>query len=322
MGTKSVTVFAPATVANVGPGFDILGFAIDSLGDTLTLNQCSQPGLSLEVVSSRGTSLPADPLKNAATVPILTLAQAHSVTLSHKAVLYKDMPIGSGLGSSAASASAGAFAANELFGLGLSRLELIKFAMDGEQVACGSPHADNVAPALLGGISLIQSYSPLRIFSLPNKLEDLWVSVVHPDVVVETEQARSVLPHHYSREVVVGQLGQISALVAGLTLGNSELLAVGSEDFLAQPYRSRLIPGYAEARRVALETGALSFGISGSGPSVFALSLTRKRAEQVSICIAEEFKKLHLQTHSITSAINIKGTVCCEAPTDRSTPTS
>jgi homoserine kinase len=314
MDIKSVTVFAPATVANVGPGFDILGFAIDSLGDTLTLTECTEPGLSLEVVSTKGTSLPADPLKNAATAPILTLARTHNISLSHRAILYKNMPIGSGLGSSAASAAAGAFAANELLGLGLSRLELVQFAMDGEQVACGSPHADNVAPALLGGISLIQSYSPLRIFSLPNRLEDLWLSVIHPDVLVETEQARNVLPKSYPRDIVVAQLGQVSALIAGFTLGSPELLAAGAKDFLAQPYRSRLIPGYDEAQSAALSLGALSFGISGSGPSVFALSLTKERAAMVSEGIAEEFKKHHLQTHSITSAINMQGAVCCDAP--------
>ena len=275
---KKITVFAPATVANLGCGFDAMGLAIDAPGDELTLELNSLKSLCIRKISGDQKKLSYDPFKNTAAVAIQSLLDALEINQGFDIYLKKKMPLGSGLGSSAASAAAGAFAVNELLGRPFTKVELIRFAMAGEKVASGAAHADNAAPSLLGGIVLIRSYEPLEIISLPIP-DKLLIVVVHPDVEVLTKNARAVLPKSIPMKVGIAQWSNTAALVAGLYSDDYELIGRAITDHVAEPYRAGLIPCFNEVKLAALTNGALGCSISGSGPSVFAFCKGKQAAE-------------------------------------------
>jgi homoserine kinase len=278
-----VTVFAPASVSNVGPGFDVLGFCLHRPGDRLDAEWTDSPGIEIVEITGDGGVLSFDPTRNVAGVAAgdvlrrcRQLDSAHAAGLRHdtgiRLRLHKQMPLASGLGSSGASAAAGAVAANELLGRPFTRDDLVVSAMEGERVACGSPHADNVAPSILGGFILIRSYTPLELIQLPVP-DGLHVAVVHPHCEVSTADARRLLEgRHFSLADIVANSGNLAALIAALHRGDLRLLGRCIEDRLVEPVRAALVPGYAEVRRAALDAGALGCSLSGSGPSVFALA--------------------------------------------------
>jgi homoserine kinase len=303
---KKITVFAPATVANLGCGFDAMGLAIDAPGDELTLEFNNLKSLRIQKISGDRKKLSYDIKKNTASVAIQSLLDALEINQGFDIYLKKKMPLGSGLGSSAASAAAGAFAVNELLGRPFSKMELVRFAMAGEKIASGAAHADNAAPSLLGGIVLIRSYEPLEIISLPvpNKL---LIVVVHPDVEVLTKNARAVLPKSFPMKDGIAQWSNTAALVAGLYSNDYELIGRSITDHIAEPYRSRLIPGFSEVKLAALSHGAIGCSISGSGPSVFALCTGKKNAEAIAKVMQKEFSKKKIKSVSYISGVNKKG---------------
>jgi homoserine kinase len=222
--------------------------------------------------------------------------------------LHKKMPIGSGLGSSGASSAAAVFAVNCLLPKPLSKMDLLRFAVEGERLASGSPHADNVAPSLLGGACLIKDYHPLSVIKLPVKNVFYWV-VVHPHFILETQRARGVLPSYVPLSVTTSQLGCLGGLLTGLITGNKQLTGMSIRDHLAEPVRAELIPGFYAARMAAIETGALGFSISGSGPSVFALAASRASAVKIAQAIKRAFyKNEKIKSDSYISKINQQGT--------------
>lgn len=311
---RSVTVFAPATVANVGSAFDVLGFAVAAPGDTVTARHSEKPGVTIsEIVGDNGI-LSRDPSKNTAGVSVLALIKhlegqglVSPATTGIEVSLEKGLPIGSGLGSSSASTVAAVVAANELLGSPLSRADLLPFAMEGERVACGAAHADNVAPALLGGFVLIRSYDPLDVIQLPTP-SAAWVTVLSPQLELKTQDARKVLKRSVSLESAISQWGNVAALVAGIYQNDVRLMGRALEDKIVEPERAQLIPGYAAAKKAALGAGAAGCSISGSGPSVFALTESEEAANVVGAAMRSAFDALEIQSNVYVSQINSTGT--------------
>ena len=292
-----VRVFAPATVANLGPGFDVLGLALEQPGDLVEAELAARAGVEIVQITGDGGALSTDPDRNAAgraAADVLRRVRASDDTRADRPGLrlwlHKQMPVASGLGSSGASSAAGAVAANELLGRPLTQGELLRAAMEGERVASGSAHADNVAPGLLGGIVLIRSYDPLEIVALPVP-SSLWVTVAHPHSALSTAVARAAVSgHHFSIAEAVRNLGNLGAFVAALHADDLSLLGRSVEDALVEPLRAPLIPGFAEVKAAALRAGALGSSIAGAGPSVFALCAGETSANQTGAAMCEAFR--------------------------------
>ena len=303
---KEITVFAPATVANLGCGFDTMGLAIDKPGDELTLIKNDEKKITIKKITGDKKMLTYNPKRNTVSVAIQAMLDALEITQGFDIYLDKKMPLGSGLGSSAASSVAGVFAANELLGSPFRRIELVPFAMEGERIASGSAHADNVAPSLLGGITLVRSYDPLEIITLavPKKLI---VVVIHPHVVLLTKKSRSVLPKAFSLKDGIAQWSNTAALVSGLYTDNYSLIGRSVSDRIAEPFRASLIPAFKQVKASAIMNGALACSISGAGPSVFALAKKKSDAEKIAKAMRSEFSRNKIKSTSYISYVNRKG---------------
>lgn len=303
---QELRVFSPATVANVACGFDIFGFALETPGDEICIRLSHKPGVTITKVTGDGGVLSLDPQKNTAGVSVLKLLEHLNSKQGIEIELHKQMPLGSGLGSSAASSAGGVFAANALLGTPLSSKELIPFAMEGERIACGSAHADNVAPALLGGFTLIRSYQPLDVIEIPLKLE-LYCSVLHPKIEISTEMARQILKQDVTLKQLVTQTGNAAGLTLGLLLGDAGLIKRSLEDVIVEPIRSRLIPGFYDIKAAAMENEALGCSISGSGPSIFALALDKTQAEKIGLAMTQACRAHGIDCDLYLSSINQQG---------------
>jgi homoserine kinase len=303
---ESIKVFASATVANVACGFDVLGFAVGQPGDEVILKKNKTGKLRIVSISGDEGRLPLEIGKNTVSVVIRNILEHLRVAPGFDIELNKKMPLGSGLGSSAASAVAGAFAINEILGRPLLPVELLPFAMEGERVACGSAHADNVAPSLLGGFVLIRSYDPLHVVKLPNPPE-LHATVIHPQIEIRTMDARGILRKEIRLKDAVRQWGNVGGFVAGLYSSDYELLGHSMVDYIVEPIRSVLIPGYDHVKSQAMSAGALGCGISGSGPSLFALSKGKETAVQVGKVMSKVFEDMMIESEVYISGINQNG---------------
>lgn len=306
---QEVEVFAPATVANVVCAFDILGFALEEPGDAVYMRKSTKPGVRIVAISGDDGRLPWETEKNTVgfcAQQLLTYLGRADVGVEIE--LHKKMPIGSGLGSSAASTVGGLFAVNELLGRPLTVKELLPFALKGEELACGHGHADNVAPSLLGGFTLIRSYEPLDVISLPVPSK-LFCSVVFPQVDVPTRAAREMIRSKVSLKDAVGQWGNIAGLISGLFMEDYGLIGRSMQDRLIEPTRAILIPEFYEMRKIALSSGALSFGISGSGPSVFAFTEDESTAAEVTRCVQHHLDEIGIESNGYVSGINKQGPI-------------
>ncbi len=304
---QEVRVFAPATVANVACGYDVLGFAIDQPGDEVVVRLASEPGLRITKITGDEGKLPLIAEKNTAGIAALDfLNHLEKSDLGVEMEIHKKIPFGSGLGSSAASAVAGVYAMNVLLGEPLSKKELLPFAMSGEASADGAWHADNVGPCLLGGIIFIRDNETLDLASLPVP-ENLWAAVVHPDIEILTKVARDILPREISLPNVTRQVGNLGGLICGLLQNDYGLISRSIHDVVAEPARRQLIPGFAEAKKAALDAGALGFSISGAGPSVFALCEGEEVAQKAGAAITEIFGGLSLGHQLYLSRVNQRG---------------
>jgi len=304
---KEVRVFAPATVANVACGYDVLGFAIDAPGDEVVARHSTKPGLRIVEITGDDGKLPKEVSKNTAGVAAQDLLR-HLGMLDRGVELeiHKQMPSGSGLGSSAASAVAGAYAVNKLIGEPLTKKQLLPFAMMGESSADGAWHADNVGPCLLGGIVFIRSNQELDIAQLPAP-KRLWVAVVHPELEILTKVAREILPKEVPLENVTQQVGNLGGLLCGLIQEDYELISRSIHDVIAEPRRQKLIPDFYRAKRDAMTSGALGFSISGAGPSVFALCEGEETARRVGAEISRVFSEVPIENQVYVSKINPNG---------------
>lgn len=304
---KQIKVFAPATVANVICGFDILGFAVEAPGDQVEMKLTDQPGMTIEEITGDQGLLPTDPKKNTVTASIFDyLKEIGNQNIGVSVKLHKKMPIGSGLGSSAASTVAGLYAINKLLDEPLTAKELLPFAIKGEELACGQGHADNVGPSLLGGFTLIRSYNPLDIISLPTP-EELVCVVIHPQIEIQTRDARKIIRHKVMLKDAVDQWGNIAGLISGLYQEDYDLIGRSLVDKLIEPHRAILIPEFKVLKQKALGLGALGFGISGSGPSVFALTKGEEKAQKIKKTVQDHLQTVHIDSEAYVSGINTQG---------------
>ncbi|MEW6194258.1 MAG: homoserine kinase [Bacteroidota bacterium] len=308
MKQKKIKVFAPASVSNVGPGFDMMGFALNEPGDEIEISLNGSREIKIKKIFGDGGTLPYHIDKNTTTVAIQSLLKKYNINAGLDIVIHKKMGIGSGLGSSAASAVAGVFAVNKLLSLKLSKYELLEHAIAGEFIASKGIHADNVAPCLFGGFVLIRSYDPIDIIQLDYP-GNLYCSIVYPDIEIKTCDARAMLDKSVPLKTAIAQAGNASGLVTGLLTKNYDLISRSIIDHLAEPKRAKLIPCYSEVRNAALSSGALNCNISGSGPSMFAFSDSKKKAADIAHAMKKAAVSKGFNSKTYVSNINNKGPV-------------
>ncbi len=274
---NEVSVLAPATVSNVVCGFDCLGFALEGPCDEMTVRKINER--TVRIINHDDYGLPTDPKQNVAGVALLALLDAVEAGFGFEVQISKYIKPGSGIGSSAASACGAVVAANRLLGDRFSQLELVDLAMEGEMLASGSRHADNLAPCIYGGFTLVRSTRPLDIVSID--FPPLFATVIHPQIEIKTSEARAILPSHVPLADAIRNWSNLGSLVAALARGDYALISRSMEDTIVEPIRKSLIPKFDEIKSSSLVGGALGGGISGSGPSIFMLSETEKTAEKV-----------------------------------------
>jgi homoserine kinase len=300
---KSCIVHAPGTVANMVCGFDILGFALNEPCDVMELKLISKKHILIHPDTEY--NLPTDPEKNVAGAALLALLDAVKEEIGFEVKIKKHIKPGSGIGSSAASAAGAVVAANYLLGNRFHNEELVQFAMFGEKVASGVKHADNIAPCIYGGVTLIRSIYPLDIIQLPSP--ELFVTIVHPQIEVRTADARAILKKQLFLKDAIKQWGNIAGLVAGLVKKDYDLIGRSLEDHIIEPVRSILIPGFKDMKGRCIKAGALGGGISGSGPSVFMLSKDEVTAKAVEQQMIETYTSFGIDFHTYVTTINSEG---------------
>ncbi len=299
-----IKLFCPATIANLSCGFDVLGLCLDNVGDEMIIRKSNQKGIRITKIV--GADLPLEAEKNVSGVAGLALLTEVETDFGFEIEIYKKIKAGSGIGSSAASSAGAVFGINALLGNPFSAKDLVKFAMQGEKLASGSAHADNVAPALLGGFTLVRSYNPLDIIRIESPKE-LFATVIHPQIELKTSDARSVLKQTISLKSAIVQWGNVGGLIAGLYTKDYDLIGRSLHDEIVEPLRSVLIPGFENIKKTALENGALGSGISGSGPSIFALSKGKETAQKVAEAMSAVYDKMKLPYEVHVSKIGDEG---------------
>ncbi len=301
---NELKIFSPATVANVSCAFDILGFAVEKAGDRMTFRKTAEKGIRIVMKNYR--ELPSEPEKNVAGVVALAMIEKRQPDFGILIEMEKGILPGSGMGSSGASAGGAAFGVNKLLDEPFGKTELVSFAMLGEALASGVAHADNVAPNLFGGFTLVRSTRPLDVIPLHTP-EKLSVSLIHPLIEVKTKNARNILKKSILLKDAVIQWGNVAGLVSGLFMEDFDLVARSMQDGIVEPVRSILIPMYNELKQAALNAGALGCSISGSGPSVFALSADLATAGKVTEAMRKIYAETDVPFETYTSGINKKG---------------
>lgn len=303
----SVKIFAPATVANVGAGFDIFGFALENIGDTITIRHHSEPGIHI-IGGRHCETITNDPKLNVAGVAVQAMLDHADYTHAKLSIhIEKNVVPGSGLGSSASSASGAVFGVNELLGLNYTREQLVQFAMIGEGAGGGTPHADNVAPCLLGGFTVIRSYDPLDVFKLPH-VANLYVAIIHPRIEVKTSVSKKMLKKEIPMSMAIRQWGNVAGMITGLMSDDYSLIGRSMEDYVAEPVRSMMIPGFDTIRSQALKKGAIGTSISGSGPSIFAFCTSGEKAEELCMLFSNVYMEMDIEHNLYQSKINHSGT--------------
>ncbi|WP_295123253.1 homoserine kinase [uncultured Chitinophaga sp.] len=306
MNNDCIKVFAPGTVANVACGFDVIGLALDAPGDEMTVSRKSTPGIIISNIEG-APNLSKEVSKNVAGVALQAfLQELGQPELGLDVTIRKNIQPGSGIGSSAASSAGAVVAANLLLGKPFTQEKLVRFAMEGERLASGTAHADNVAPAIMGGFTLVRSYQPLDIIAL-NTPDDLWVTVIHPQIEVKTSDAREILKQQVQLKDAIRQWGNVGALVAALYTNDYGLISRALEDVIVEPVRAILIPAFYELKLKCKEAGALGGGISGSGPSVFMMSRGEEIARKVASVMDQVYAPMGVDYKIYVSRINTQG---------------
>jgi len=285
---NSVKVFSPASIGNIGPGFDVLGLAIDGLGDTVEAREISGNEVVIENIFNADHDISNDPDKNTAGIAAKETLRALGIKNGVGLILTKGMPSGSGLGSSAASAAAGAYAVNELFNGGLSEDELILAAMKGEAYVSGGYFADNVAPSILGGATLTQSIDPLKVSKL-GTIDELILVLIIPNIQILTKDSRDVIPNKIDKRNFITNMANTASITAAFCKNDYALLKDNLIDVIFEPARTKLIPGLADIKLAAVKAGADGCTISGSGPAIFAISNSHQRAKKIKYEMEKEF---------------------------------
>ncbi|NQX85638.1 MAG: homoserine kinase [Flavobacteriaceae bacterium] len=301
---NEIKIFSPATVANVACGFDVLGFCLDSQGDEMVIRKTTKKGI--EITHIEGYDLPYETEANVAGVSALAMYNHIKPKCGFEIEIYKKIKPGSGIGSSAASAVGSVFGMNELLGQPFTKQQLTYFAMKGEALASKSEHADNLAPAIYGGFTLVKSTAPLDILQLPTP-QHLYATIIHPQIEIKTAAARAVLPNEVSLKDAITQWANLGSLVHALHCNDYKLLHRALQDNIVEPYRKNLIPYFDNVKYAAMCAGALGCAISGSGPSIFTLSKGLDAAKAIEQAMIKSYKPTQIKFETHVSKINTKG---------------
>ena len=305
MSVQQATAFAPASVGNVAIGFDILGFSVDALGDRVTVHRRSEPGVSIRAVRGVAGDLPKEPEKNTAGRALLAMHDTLKPGFGFEMEIEKGIPLGSGLGGSAASAVGAVVAANALLDKPCNKLELLKFAMQGEAVASGSLHVDNISPSLFGGLVLTVGIDHPRVKRIPVPL-DVRAVILHPHMFLSTKQARAILRKTVEMSDFVWQTANLAGFISGCYTDDLEMIRASFEDVVIEPQRQALIPGFPDVRKAAMEAGALGCSISGAGPTMFAWAVA-ERAPAVMQAMSGELAQRSIDVDKWIVEINSAG---------------
>lgn len=301
----SIKIFCPATVANLNCGFDVMGLCLETIGDEMIIRKSAEKGITITKIT--GADLPYEAEKNVAGVAALALLAKANADCGFEIEIHKKIKAGSGIGSSSASAAGAVFGINELLGRPFTRHELVDFAMKGEVIASGSEHADNVAPCLLGGFTLVRGYNPLEVIRIESPA-DLFAVVLHPHIEVKTSDSRAVLKPEIPLKAAITQWGNLGGLIAGLYTSDYGLIGRSLQDVIVEPLRKSLIPHFDAVKNSALASGALGAGISGAGPSVFALCKGMETAGKIANAMNESYAGSGIAFDIHLSKINPEGT--------------
>ncbi|MDD3266862.1 MAG: homoserine kinase [Burkholderiales bacterium] len=305
---KTVTAFAPATSANLGVGFDIMGLALDAVGDKVTLTRRDDGQIVIDKINSP-TGLPLEPNKNTASFALTKMCESLNITCGFSIQIDKGIAMGSGMGGSAASAAAAVVAMNAFLETPVSKEKLVEYALYGEEIASGGKHADNVAPCIFGGITLIRSsQDPVEVINLPHP--DLECVIIHPHLQVETKSARGILKPEVSMKLYIEQSAQLAATIASLYRNDIELLRRSMQDLIIEPQRAQLVTGYFDVKKAALNAGAITATLSGSGPSLIAFATNKDEALKVRDAMVNAFSTHNIEADSWISPINPNGAYC------------
>ena len=301
---NEIKIFSPATVANVACGYDVLGFCLDAVGDEMLIRKVNKKGIRITKIE--GFDLPFKTELNVAGVSALAMYETLQPDCGFEIEIYKNIKPGSGIGSSAASAVGSVFGMNALLGSPYNKTELTQFAMKGEALASKCEHADNLAPALFGGFTLVKSLSPLEILKIPSP-DNLYATIIHPQIEVKTADSRAILPKEVKLQEAIVQWANFGSLIHSLHTNNYQLMKRSLHDAIIEPHRSKLIPFYKEVKQAALNAGALGTNISGSGPSIFSLCKGIETATLVSEAIEKVYLSTGIKFDIHISKINIEG---------------
>ena len=302
---NELKIFCPATIANLNCGFDVMGLCLEGIGDEMIIRKVAKKGIKITKIT--GADLPLETEKNVAGVAGLALLNATQSDFGFEIEIHKKIKAGSGIGSSSASAAGAVFGINELLGKPFTKHELVYFAMKGEVIASGSEHADNVAPCVLGGFTLVRGYNPLDVIKIESPSE-LYAVVLHPHIEVKTSDSRAVLSPTVALKNAITQWGNLGGLIAGLYTKDYELIGRSLNDVIVEPARKHLIPNFDLVKNVALENGALGSGISGAGPSIFALCKGQAIAEKVAYAMSNAYLETGIAFDMHISKVNDQGT--------------
>lgn len=300
---RSVKVKCPASLSNLVCGYDIFGMAVEDPFDTIELSLSDKPGI--EIVHLDDFGLSTDPEKNIAGVALQSLIKDQCDGQGFRMIITKKIKPGSGIGSSAASAAGIIYAADKLLNLQLSKKEMLSYAMNGEMIASGTRHADNLAPLIYGGFTLIRDAATFDIISVP--APQLFITILHPQIEVKTSYARKILPEQVPLSDAVKQWANTAAMVAGFSAGDYGLIGRSMKDHIVEPVRSKLIPGYEKVIQASMEAGAIGGGISGSGPSMFMFSADENPAQHIEKAITKVYQALNIDFKTYITTLNKEG---------------
>lgn len=301
---NEIKIFCPATIANLNCGFDVLGLCLEGIGDEMIIRKSAEKGIKITKIT--GADLPLETEKNVAGVAALAIIHDLDLDYGFEIEIHKKIKAGSGIGSSSASAAGAVFGINELLGKPFSKHELVDFSMKGEAVASGSEHADNVAPCLLGGFTLVRGYNSLDVIRIESPSE-LYAVVLHPHIELKTSDSRAVLQPMIPMKDAITQWGNLGGFIAGLYTNDYNLIGRSLNDVIVEPARKHLIPNFDEVKIMALQNGALGSGISGAGPSIFALCKGQESAEKVAFAMSESYQNTGITFDMHISKINSEG---------------
>jgi len=304
MNKSEIKLFSPATVANVACGFDVLGLCLDTIGDEMVVRKVDEKGVRITKIE--GFKLPFETELNVAGVSALAMYQELQPDCGFEIEIKKNIKPGSGIGSSAASAVGSVYGINALLGSPLNKTQLTQFAIKGEALASGSEHADNIAPALFGGFTLVKSVNPLEILQIPSP-DNLYVTIIHPQIEIKTAISRAILPKNVPLKAAINQWANVGSFIHSLHTSDYPLMQRSLHDVIIEPHRSKLIPHYNEVKQQTLKVGALGTNISGSGPSIFSLCKGIESANKVRDVMRNIYSNTGIEFDVHVSKINTQG---------------